>query len=106
MNVFELICLIEHRPGMFVGKPSLESLHLFISGFLFNNLINDNADELDLKFKKYFHDWVKKYIESTHKVSLEPNRNYVDYINYVFPNNEQRIQAFFSLCRIFFNDEI
>lgn len=106
MNVSDLIHEIERRPGAFVGTPSLESLYFFICGFLYNNIVNENADDLDMKFKNEFHDWVKEFLESRYNIRLELHRNYVYYINQVYCSNEQKIEVFFSLCRVFFGDGV
>jgi hypothetical protein len=104
MNVKQLIQQIRLRPGMYVGIPTLESIHLFISGFLYNNIMTGRADYVDSAFKKQFHSWVRNELEEKNGMKFTKEQNYVFYINQAFPDAEQRINAFFELCNRFFQE--
>lgn len=104
MNVKQLIQQIRLRPGMFVGNPSLESIHHFISGFLCNNIMTDRADNIDLAFKNQFHNWVRNDLEEKRAMKFNQERGYVFYISQTFPSAEQQIDAFFEMSERFFQE--
>lgn len=104
MNVESLIKRMKLRPGMYVGTPSLEAIFHFINGYLYNNIEANHADDVDMVFKNCFHEWVKVRLEKDHSVKLDEQRNYLFYINHIFPDTEQRINTFFELSNNFFSE--
>lgn len=104
MNVESLIKTIESRPGMYVGKPSLEGIFHFINGYLYNSIEANRADDVDMAFKNYFHEWVKVSLEKDYSIKFDEQRNYSFYINQIFQDTEQRINAFFELSNNFFSE--
>lgn len=101
MNVQMLIQYIKQKPEMFIGSCEMDYLHQFVSGFLFSNITNNQADYVDYAFKKRFHKWVKEQIESAKGVKYTEQRNYVYYISQSYEKDE-RIGVFFALCEEFF----
>ena len=104
MNVESLIKQIELRPGMYVGNPTLEAISHFVSGYLYNNIEANRADDVDISFKNHFHNWVKTTLEKDYSVQFDEQRNYVFYISQTFQSAEQRINAFFELSNKFFDE--
>jgi len=104
MNVESLIKRIESRPEMYVGKPSLEAIFHFINGYLYNNIEANRADDVDMAFKNRFHEWVKVRLEKDYSIKFDEQRNYIFYINQVFQDTEQRMNAFFELSNHFFSE--
>ena len=105
MNVQSLILSMRKRPEMYIGSQKIEALYQFISGFLFSNIINQQADHMDYEFKNRFHTWVKSYIEGEKHVELPEQRNWLYYIIHSFGESE-RMEVFFGLCEIFFEQVI
>lgn len=104
MNIENLIKKIELRPAMYVGNPSLEAIFHFVNGYLYNNIEANRADNVDMAFKNSFHEWVKVNLEKDYLVKFDEQRNCVFYINQIFQDTEQRINAFFSLSNKFFSE--
>lgn len=104
MNVESLIKQIEMRPGMYVGNPSIEKIFHFISGFLYNNVVTNREDEVDLAFRNHFHEWVKVNLERRYLVKFDEQRNYLFYINQTFPDEKDRLDVFFGLSNEFFSE--
>lgn len=105
MNAENLIKLIERRPGMFVGEPDLESFQNFVNGYLFNNIEAKRADNIDWAYKNYFDEWVRDYLEKKYSMKFEEKKNYIFYINQVFPGSEeQKINVVLSLSKEFFSE--
>lgn len=101
MNVQMLIQHIKQRPEMFIGSLEMESLHQFISGFLFSNIMNNQADYVDFAFKNRFHEWIRQQMEKKKNIKYTEQRNYVYYLNQSFEKSEV-LDAFFELCEEFF----
>ena len=104
MNVANLIKKIELRPAMYVGFPSLEAISHFVNGYLYNNIEANRADDVDMAFKTNFREWVKANLERDYLVKFDEQRNYVFYINQIFQDTEQRINAFFELSNKFISE--
>ncbi|MBS5064547.1 MAG: hypothetical protein KHZ58_12270 [Hungatella hathewayi] len=104
MNIEQLISQIKLRPGMYVGSLELEPIVYFINGFLYNNIISDRADNIDVAFKQQFHDWVKMRLENKHNIDLEAHHNYLFYINEVYQNSEEGLKVLFELSNDFFRE--
>lgn len=102
MNIEQLVNRVRFRPPMFTGSFSLEPMVHFINGFLYNNLMSDRADDIDIAFKNQFHDWVRIQLEKKYKIKLEKNRDYLTYISEVYQDLEQGLKVFFELCDEFF----
>ena len=51
-KIEKLIKRIESRPGMYVGKPSLEAIFNVINGYLYNNI--ETCESLGRKPEKAF----------------------------------------------------
>ena len=101
MNVKMLIQNIRQRPEMFIGTLEMDALHHFISGFLFSNIMNNQADYVDIAFKNRFHEWTRQQLEKGKDINDSEHRNYVYYLNYSC-KKRKRIDAFFELCDAFF----
>lgn len=67
MNIEQLVNRVRFRPPMFTGSFWLEPMVHFINGFLYNNLMSDRADDIDIAFKNQFHDWVRIQLEKSIK---------------------------------------
>lgn len=104
MNIEKLISKIKLRPGVFVGEIKLESVYFFISGFLYNNIINNNADDIDNAFKNQIHVWTKIWIEKKEGVIFDEERNCVFYINQTYNSVKERLNRFFEICEAFFSE--
>lgn len=104
MNIEKLIQQIKLRPGMYVGNLNLESIFCFINGFLFNNIITDRADEIDIMFKNEFHHWVKTWLEKNEKIFFEEERDCVFYISETYQDLEKCLNKFFDLSLKFFHE--
>lgn len=105
MNVENLVKTIKLRPEMFIGTPSLKALFYFISGYLYNLIESNRADDIDKRFKNDFHFWVKDRLEREYSIDLDEQRNYVFYIQQITKNDEEQIDEFFRLCDEFFNEQ-
>lgn len=103
MNVKSLIQQMKLRPAMYVGKINLEVTFHFINGFLYNNIITDRVDNIDLAFKNQFDEWVKLTLEKKKNISFNEQRNLLFYITQVCKSEEERLEMFFELCEEFFN---
>ncbi len=109
MNIECLIQQVQKRPGMFVGCIALEPVCHFISGFLYNNIVTNRADHIDIMFKEQFHEWVRIEIEKKYNIQYEKNHNYLYYITKTCQDSKQSLEEFFVLCNSFFkmiHDEV
>ena len=96
-----LISEMKQKPEVYIGEVELERIQLFISGYLFCNIVNNQADYVDYSFKNGFHKWVKEYIEKLKNMKFSEQRNYVYYISQAF-EAEESVDVFFDLCNHFF----
>jgi len=51
-NIYDLLFLIEHRPGMYLGKPTLERLSMFLYGIEFG-LNHGNVESSTFDWKQF-----------------------------------------------------
>ncbi len=103
MNIEGLIRQVKIRPQAYIGNLDFESLFFFISGYLYNNIESNRADEIDIKFKKDFHEWVRMMLQKKYFVKLEEGHNYLYYICHVIPDKREQVGVFFELAIVFLN---
>lgn len=104
MDLEELIQRIKAKPGMFVRIIDLDHISCFVSGFLFNSIMNDRADDMESAFNGKFHAWARHALERKYNIKFDVDRGYVFYIEQLETSPNRRLELFFDLCEEFFNE--
>jgi hypothetical protein len=104
MNVEQVIKAIKSRPGMHVGCLDLEPIFHYINGFMFNNTVSNNVDNVEAMFKERFDEWVRIRLEKAKNIKMEEHHCYLYYFKQVYPNPQERLDIFFGFCETFFRE--
>ncbi|MBU6955974.1 hypothetical protein [Hahella sp. HN01] len=90
MDIFELVKLIEKRPGMYIESQSSTELDYFLRGFMAASQINDNdSTATDIYYE--FNKWV------CGKLSISANVSWRRAVAFQEPNEYFAFKTFFEL---------
>ena len=92
MNEFyELLINIKNKPNIYLGKPSLELLRAFISGYVICK--NYNLD--------YYPDF-QEFIQQKYKIDF--TKHWTEIINFFSSNEEEAFYKFYEHLEEFLNN--
>ena len=61
MNLYELLTEIKHKPGMYLGRPSVSDLFMFLNGYEFaRSQMGQELDEAEILFYDTFQPWLQE----------------------------------------------
>lgn len=86
-SLTELLEKIRIRPGMFLGKPSIELLRAFISGYL----VNKKEPDIDTDFYLEFQTFIEQ------KYSRKGTTHCITIIQSITTSDEEAFYKFFEL---------
>ena len=95
-TLFDIVELLEKRPGMIVLNSSIENANSFIRGFLFAKVQNKSASKEEIKFHNKFNEWVQK------KYRSPLNRSWSEIILFYEGENQPALEKFVNLFYEFF----
>ena len=71
---------------------------------MFDRVMSDKADNIDIVFHKEFHQWVIEWMKKEKKEKFESVRGYDFCISQVCQKEEERVKMFFELAEMFFEE--
>jgi cytochrome P450 len=98
MDIYELLQKIRKRPDLYLGKPSLEHLQVFLDGYTFaRRQLNLPLTEQEQEFEK-FQIWIE------HKFNLPDTQSWTKIILFYSANERDALQRFFELLDEFIQE--
>ena len=95
-NLYNLLKMLHHQYGIFIGKKSLDRLMTFVSGYIYCVKEREN---LQLDFLVNFQRFVETYYNIQNNIFLF--RNWVEIITFFNTSEEEAFEAFFELLEVY-----
>jgi len=98
LSFYELLREIEHKPGLYIGRPSLTDLQMFLAGYHFarRKLAIPLTDE-ELRFRE-FQPWLQQ------KFNITTSQSWSRIILAQATDEGAAFERFFTLLREFLTD--
>lgn len=97
MEFYELIQKIKQRPALYLGKPSIEHLQVFLDGYLFaRRQLNINVTEQEQQFEG-FQEWIEN------KFNQKDTQSWTKIILFYSQDEQRALSRFFELFDEFIN---
>lgn len=91
MEFYELIEKIKQRPSLYLGKPSLENLQVFLDGYLFaRRQLNISLTEQEKQFEA-FQEWIEE------KFAQKNTQSWTRIILFYSQDEQTALSRFFEL---------
>ena len=91
MDFYELIQQIKQRPALYLDKPSIEHLQVFLDGYLFaRRQLNVNMTEQEEKFEG-FQEWIEN------KFNQKDTQSWTKIILFYSQDEKKALFRFFDL---------
>ena len=101
MGFKENITLIKDR----IGIPTIDRLFDFVSGYIYNDSMNNRMDDFEKWFRDSFSIYVCKFLRDINPdLEYDDYKTYADYISEVYDDESKRIDLFFKIFEIFYLD--
>jgi hypothetical protein len=95
-GLFEILGKIKERPGMYLGKPSVENLFLFLVGYkTARRELSIAPTEEELKFYGEFQPWLQE------RLQIRTNNSWATLIQFCSVNDQEAFDRFFELLTEF-----
>ena len=98
-NLYDLLQLIREKPGMYLGRPSIEALYMFLTGYNFaRRQLNVPLSEQEIAFQ-HFQPWLQRYY------AIKTSQSWSGIIQAQTANEVEAFKRFFELLTLFVEGE-
>lgn len=103
MDIEELIYAIEKRPLMYMEEVHIDYIFYIVKGYL-SGALADNSKNITFhsKFYRWLVDWINK--NTGYCFELQDGFYWNNILTQVTSSNQEAVELFFKLCRVFFNE--
>jgi hypothetical protein len=99
-GLFEILDKIKARPGLYIGRPSVSDLFMFLVGYkTARRELGIEPTQEELKFYQEFHQFVEK------KYNLHTSNAWAKIIMLYCPDEKQGFERFFQLIEEFHQEQ-
>lgn len=95
-DLFNLLEKVQKKPGLYIGRPSVGELFMFLAGYKAAKLeMGVKPTEEELRFYREFQPWLQK------RFSLTTTNSWAKIIQFYSKNDQEAFERFFELSNEF-----